>query len=105
MKASNGRHRSVADFGIGGKRALAAGLAGSAIDAALWRAVRSVLLATFDLTSLSLLKQWNWPVAIVHNLLGRLRDGGLLDRRPCCCQLARAENLTSRYFGCGTIRI
>ena len=42
--------------------------------------------ATFDLTSLSLLRHWSWPVAIV-------------DIRPSRCQLAAAENLRARHSG------
>ena len=36
-----------------------------AIDAALGRAVRFFCYATFELTSLSLLNRWTWPVVMV----------------------------------------
>jgi len=36
-----------------------------AVDAAVWRAVRLLLLRDLELTSLSLLKHWTWPVVIM----------------------------------------
>jgi uncharacterized membrane protein len=49
--------------------------------------------ATFDLTSLSLLKHWIWPVAVVDVLLGIVRHGCLVDRRLAHRQLDSAEDL------------
>ena len=49
--------------------------------------------ATFDLTSLALLKHWSWPVAIVGRQLGRVRDGGLLDRRFARGELGGGERV------------
>ena len=102
------------------------------IDAALWRAVRLVLLR--DLRSHVAVAAAALELAgrDRRHFLGRGRDGGLIDRRPSCCELAGAENLIRHsgrceasnpesrdpgygfglrddahrcHFGCGTIRM
>jgi len=60
--------------------------------------------ATFDLTSLSLLKQLELASRGRRCVVGRHGHGGLIDHRASRCQLARAEGVTP-HFGCGTIRM
>jgi hypothetical protein len=85
------------------------------------------LLATFDLTSLSLLKHWNWPVAVVDVSWGSFvtavsSTAGLLIAnwpapkvQPSLRGVRAAKQSRNldcfvrndgdrRYFGCGTIR-
>ena len=90
--------------------------------------------ATFELTSLSLLKHWTWPVVIMDVTWGITYHGGLVHARTDDRRLDYAENVSSfifgrcasndvrhpgcaiahrgmtafefgAYFGCGTIRI
>jgi len=75
-----------------------------AIDGALRRAVRTVLLRDFELTSMSMLKDRSWAVVVVDIALGLVRDGGRIDRRAAHGELGGGKIL-GRHFGCGTIRI
>ena len=52
--------------------------------------------ATFELTSLSLLKHWTWTVVVVDVSLGHVRDRAVVDARADDRQLARAENLSRK---------
>jgi hypothetical protein len=89
--------------------------------------------ATFDLTSLALLKHWSWPVAIVDvswgafvtavsstagllvaNWVARRADSSWVAKRSVPttrdpdgghASLAPSSNDASRHFGCGTIRM
>lgn len=49
--------------------------------------------ATFELTSLSMLKHWTWQVVVVDVASGTF--GGLVDRWPSYCQLACAVEMAA----------
>jgi len=51
---------------------------------------------TFELTSLSLLKHWTWPVGHGRCDLGHVRDRGVADDRADDRQLDRAQDLVRR---------
>ena len=73
-----------------------------AIDGALRRAVRTVLLRDFELASMSMLRDLSWAVVVATSPL--VRDGGRIDRRAAHGELGGGKIL-GRHFGCGTIRI
>src|SRR4029077_11573329 len=63
------------------------------IDAALWRAVRAVLLRDLRPHLAVAAAALELAGRDRRYLLGRHRDGGLIDIRPSRCQLAGAESL------------
>jgi len=64
-----------------------------AIDIAVWRAIRFFCYATFELTSLSLLKHWTWPVVNCGCGMGISRHGAVVHARLDDRQLDHAEDL------------
>ena len=71
-----------------------------AIDAALWRAVRPVLLRDLRPHLAGAAQALELAGCDRRRQLGRVRDGGLLDRRPCSWRIGWCRKARSSLRGC-----